>query len=722
LQRYLDIAVPAPLRRSFHYLPPTDFNTEAGPGCRIRVPFGNKQVNGMLLGYTDEIDTSASKLKRAEKLLDQKPVLPKSIFDLCIWASDYYHHPVGEVFGAAMPVLLRQGRLATREIEQFSLTEAGKDLDIESLKKAPKQQAALSFFKQNPEGANRADIDDISASVIRALIEKALIERKLASPGYFKFEGVEHQGINPSAEQQIAIDSIRKTGTYLLQGITGSGKTEVYLRLIERALEQGRQSLVLVPEIGLTPQTVQRFRARFRVPIAVLHSGLTDTERLHSWQDAASGHAGIVIGTRSAIFTPLAYPGLIVVDEEHDTSFKQHEGFKYSARDLAVLRGNLEQIPVLLGSATPSLESLHNAQRGKYSHLHLRERPIGIATENYSIISLKHQDTHNGFSDRLVKLMRQHLEASGQVLVFLNRRGFAPVLLCPECHWMANCARCDARLIYHLSRERLICHHCGFESRVPKQCTKCQSPSLLMLGLGTQRIEEHLKSLFPDTRVMRIDRDSTRLKGSFDSLLDEIAEGKPAVLVGTQMLAKGHHFSNVTLSVMVEIDSSFYSSDFKAIEHMGQLILQVGGRSGRAEKSGTVVIQTHFPEQPVLKQLISDGYGAFADTLLQERRETSLPPFSHQAIIRAESTSPTLSLTFLDEVAKVKAPPLVDLFGPFPSSMEKRQGRFRAILLLSSRSRQQLQRELDKRIISAEQSRQSKKVRWSVDVDPIDLF
>ena len=723
MQRYLDIAIQAPLRRSFHYLPPDEFPSDTRPGCRIRVPFGHKQVNGIFLGYTKDISMNQGKLRKAIKLLDLEPVLPKTIFDLCMWASNYYHHPVGEVFATAMPILLRQGRPATREIEQFILTDVGLRLNVESLSRAPRQQEAFSLLSQTVDGVSRQELKQVSTNTLRKLIDKGLIESRMSLPGRFKTDAINQQGIKPNAEQQAAIDAVGEDGTYLLQGITGSGKTEVYLRLIERMLEQGRQSLVLVPEIGLTPQTVQRFRTRFNAPIAVLHSGLPATARLRGWQDAASGNAGIVIGTRSAVFTPLAYPGLIVVDEEHDTSFKQHEGFKYSARDLAVLRGNMEKTPVLLGSATPSLQSLHNAQQGKYSHLYLRQRPFGVAPENYEIISLKHRETQSGFSSLLVKLMHQHLANNGQVLVFLNRRGYAPALLCPECHWMASCARCDARLTYHLSRNCLICHHCGSESLLPTHCEQCQSHSLLMLGLGTQRIEEHLNELFPNIRVMRIDRDSTRLKGSFDSLLNEINEGNPAILVGTQMLSKGHHFSNVTLSVMLEIDSSFYSTDFKAIEHMGQLILQVGGRSGRAKKTGTVAIQTHFPDQPALKQLIFEGYEAFAETILSERQKTGLPPFSYQAIFRAESTSSSLPLTFLTEVANSKATrSSVDIFGPFPSSMEKRQGRFRAILLLSSNSRQQLHAELSSRIGNIEQLKLGKKVRWSVDVDPIDLL
>jgi primosomal protein N' (replication factor Y) len=717
LQRYLDIAVPTPLRRSFHYLPPPDFPANIQPGSRIRVPFRNKKVTGILLGYVDSITTDKHKIKPAEELLDTAPIVPETLCKLCIWAADYYHHPIGEVFAAALPNLLRRGD--SPEDLQFVLTARGRETELKP--RAHRQRAMIDLLSQNPQGLSRDELGEFSSAIIHSLIDKELVTKEIVFQQPFSHTRTNYQGTQPTGEQNDAIEAINSPGTYLLQGVTGSGKTEVYLRLIERMLDQGLQSLVLVPEIGLTPQTLKRFETRFDIPITVVHSGLTDTERLRSWQQARTGQAGIVIGTRSAVFTPFAKPGLIIVDEEHDASFKQHEGFKYSARDLAVLRASWDKTPILLGSATPSLESLHNAISGKYTHLQLRKRPAGIAQETYQVISLKHKEPDTGFSPPLLKLMRQHLDAKGQILIFLNRRGFAPVLLCTKCHWMANCPRCDARMTYHLSSRRLICHHCTSESSVPQHCAQCQSSQLLLLGLGTQRIEEHLKLTFGDVPVLRIDRDSTRRKGSFDKLLDEINRQDPAILIGTQMLAKGHHFSNVTLSVMLEVDSSFYSADYKAMERMGQLILQVGGRSGRSEKPGTVAIQTHFPDQPLLKQLIDEGYNSFADTILSERRDNGLPPYCHQALVRAESTSRRLAMDFLEELEGANNPH-VDVFGPFPSSMEKRAGRYRALLMISSQSRQSLHKELKEKILTAESSKLGKKLRWSVDIDPIDLF
>jgi primosomal protein N' (replication factor Y) (superfamily II helicase) len=729
-QLILDIAVPTPLRRSFHYLPPDDFPSTTRPGCRLRVPFGSKQMVGVLLGYANE--SASDKLRHAIELVDTEPVMPETLLQLCVWAADYYHHPVGDVLASALPVLLRKGDTTERLIRRLFLATKGLETEPESIQRAPRQTEALRYLRQlAPAGASRDQLRQqaISTATIRALAARQLVEWQETniSPKTFKIADIDYSGITLNAEQSTALGAIETPDgageTFLIQGITGSGKTEIYLRAIESRLRRHQQVLVLVPEIGLTPQTVERFTHRFNLPIAVIHSGLTDKERLKSWQMAACGEAAIIIGTRSAVFTPMARPGLIVVDEEHDASLKQQDGFKYSARDLAVLRGRLEQISVLLGSATPSLESLHNAQLGKYRLLHLHHRPVGIETETYQVLSLKHQQVNEGFSKPLLQKMHTHLNNGSQVLVFLNRRGFAPVLLCQECHWIANCRRCDARLTCHLSMQRLICHHCGFETAIPKRCDQCQATQLTLLGLGTQRVEQFLKSQFPDIAVVRIDRDSTRRKGTLDTMLATFASGDPAILVGTQMVAKGHHFTNVTLSAIIDIDSSFYSADYKSMERMGQLILQVGGRSGRSNKPGSVVVQTHFPDQPALRQLINDGYTVFAENLLQERQANELPPFTYQALIRAESNSRTLAMEFLETLnGKNSRNPSVELLGPIPSTMEKRAGYYRALLLFSSPSRAALHAELSERIVLAENSALGRKVRWAVDVDPMDLY
>ena len=723
MKKYLNIAIPVPIRKSFHYLPPKNFPKDTLPGCRIKVPFGKKTLTGVLIDYSSKTTADEAKVKRAEELLDPSPILPIGVLKLCIWASQYYHHPVGEVLAAAIPSLLRKGHASIAEIEQFFLTTEGKDLGEDSLRNAPRQKEVIDLFCRTPHGLSRKELGHVSITAIQSLIKKKLLIKKSIKLQPFSFDEVYESDFSLSTEQQTAINLVGKTGVHLLQGVTGSGKTEVYLRLIEKRLRAGKQSLLLVPEIGLTPQALQRFQAAFKVNITVLHSALSDKERLMGWQNAASGYAGVIIGTRSSIFTPMANPGLIIVDEEHDSSFKQHQGFRYSARDLAVLRGKIENIPVLLGSATPSLESLNNVKLDKYSHLHLTQRPAGVTKEKYSIINLKHERLVNGFSGRLIEMINDNLSKKGQVLIFLNRRGFSPVLLCADCKWIAACSQCDARLTYHLSKSIMQCHHCGIESLQPDSCPECQNRELLKIGLGTERIEEYLKTIFPHTRIIRIDKDSTRKKDSFSRLLQEIEDGEPAILIGTQMLAKGHHFQNITLSVLVDIDSSFYSTDFRAEEQLGQIILQVGGRSGRNVREGSVAIQTHFPMQPLLNTLISDGYEAFAQKLLDDRKDNGLPPFKYQAVLRAESTSSSLALNFLDKAANEgEISPLVSIYGPFPSIMEKRAGLFRALIILSSSSRKHLHKELKNRIEYTERLQSGKKVRWSVDVDPIDLF
>lgn len=505
--------------------------------------------------------------------------------------------------------------------------------------------------------------------------------------------------------------------------MTGSGKTEVYFRLIEQTLKSKKQVLFLVPEIALTPQTISRFKTRFDVELAVLHSSISDKERATGWLRAMEGSVGIVLGTRSAVFTPFAKLGLIIVDEEHDISYKQQDGFRYSARDLAVLRGQFETCSVILGSATPSLESFHNVKSKKYELLSLTKRAGNAKREKYKLIDKSLLEINAGFTKSLKEQIANQLSSGHQVLVFLNRRGFAPVIICSSCKWIAQCSRCDARLTYHLKQNALICHHCGTMQHDVTRCQSCASTDVTALGLGTQRIEQTLKAAFPEIPILRIDRDSTRRQGKMTDFIREISKGMPAILVGTQLLAKGHHFPNVTLVAMLDIDASFYSSDYRALERLGQLILQVGGRAGRADQSGTVVIQTEFVTHPLLRKLIDDGYSAFANELLEERQKALLPPYRFHALIRAESKDLNLSRDFLEEIVHYNDPrESLSLLGPIPALMEKKAGKYRQMLILTSRHRQIMHHELEKIISLVERSNLARKVRWSIDVDPVDLF
>ena len=724
---YLDIAVPVPLRRSFTYLPPagTDAST-LQPGIRIEVPFGRQRLVGILMATTRHSKVQADKIKPAGRLIDHRPVLNKTILRICCWAADYYQHPIGDVLHTALPVLLRQGE-STAQMQERLVANIT-DPNQANLKRSPRQLLLLQSLIASTKGFIRPELRQkaFTNQIIRGLIDKGYAKwtktESLSLP-FDKTQVIRGAPMVLTAEQSSALNAVNEVGTHLLFGITGSGKTEIYLQAIERILRQGKQALVLVPEIGLTPQTIARFRSRFRVAVYALHSALTDRQRLAVWRQGYLGEAAVIIGTRSSIFTPMSSPGLIVVDEEHDVSFKQQEGFRYSARDLAVLRGQIEAIPVLLGSATPSLESYHNAVSGKYKLTTLKNRPNLAKTATYKLIGTQHQELQDGFSTPLIHLMKKHLDDGNQILVFLNRRGFSPVILCRQCGWTAECDRCDARMTYHISLAKVICHHCGAQAPVHRVCSKCGSDQLIPLGLGTQRLERALNDLFPGRRIIRIDRDSTRRKDAMEKIVTNINRGESAILVGTQLLAKGHHFPNVTLVAIVDIDSGFYSADYRAIERMGQLLLQVGGRAGRESKPGTVAIQTHFPEQAILKTIIDDGYSVFAEQQLAERLKYQLPPFTHQAIIRAEAINKDLAMQFLSELSQCTSPlPPVTMLGPIPSVMEKRAGRHRAQLLFTSHDRRALQSTLTQCVRLAEQSKMGRKVKWSVDVDPIDLF
>ncbi len=720
----LEIAIPAPLRKTFQYLP-TEGCEALKPGCRIRVPFGKQKLIGIFLGFSTRPTIDEVRMKHIIEIIDQEPVLSDRLLQLCHWATDYYHHPIGDVLSNALPVSLRKGAPAQEPNLNLTITDTGKAFDPADIGRAPRQRALLQAL-QLKSALNKDDLRDldIKSPVIAALVKKNLVAWQIREPDAKRSVDVirSYDQIEPSNQQQDAINLIDQPGTYLLHGITGSGKTEVYLRAIEEVLRKNEQALVLVPEIGLTPQTLNRFTQRFTVPIETIHSGLTNRERLKAWQNAAEGKAQIVIGTRSAIFTPLPNLGLLVVDEEHDGSFKQQEGFRYSARDLAVMRGQLEKIPVILGSATPALESLHNCNLGKYKLIKLPERSAGARRETYQLLNLRNKELKSGLSPELIVQIRDELEKGNQVLVFINRRGFAPVLFCQECQWIAKCDRCDARLTLHLERRFLMCHHCGVQLRVPNKCGECHSGQFIPLGAGTQRVEETLSSIYPTYPIYRIDRDSTLSKGSLENLVNRIQEGQPAILVGTQMLAKGHHFAGVTLVAMLEIDAGFFSSDYKAMERTGQLILQVGGRAGREARQGKVMLQTQFADQPILQQLIRDGYSAFAETILAERKLNDLPPFTYQCLFRAESTQRNSAMDFLEEVsAKLPPEPSVEMLGPIPQTMEKRAGRFRAQLLFSSRSRSLLHRLVKEGVAVAQASKRSNRIRWSLDIDPVDL-
>jgi primosomal protein N' (replication factor Y) len=658
----LQVAVPSPLYTTLDYLPPENV-PDLQPGMRVQVPLKGKSKVGILLSVAQQSAIPHAKLRPAIAVLDSAPLVPPMILQLLQWASEYYCHPIGEVMQVCLPGLLRRGRET-----------------------------------KNVAFAARA-INDITQT----------------------------SALELNSAQQHAVETIGNAkgfNTFLLDGVTGSGKTEVYLQAITRILANQGQALILVPEIGLTPQMLARFRQRFAVPIAVLHSKLTDKERFKTWLAAKAGEIPIVIGTRSAVFTPLSKLGLIILDEEHDVSFKQQSGFRYSARDLAIMRGHMENIPVLLGSATPSLESLQNVVQGRHERLSLPNRAGTATLPHFSVIDVRRQSLDEGLSTPLLDAIKQHVQQGSQVLLFLNRRGYAPTLLCHQCGWHADCQRCDARLTLHQKPRQLFCHHCGKAAAVPSHCAKCQSTALLALGLGTERVELALERHFPDITRVRIDSDTTRRKGSLQQMLDNIHAGQSQILIGTQMLAKGHHFPNVTLVGIVHADQSLFSADFRAVERLGQLITQVAGRAGRAAKAGEVMLQTHHPDHPLLQQLLREGYQPFSQTLLTERQAAQLPPFAYLTLINAEALQqqePQKFLQAVAEIARANAGSEVQVLGPIPALMERRAGHYRAQLLLRSNTRRLLQEVLKQLINRITALAATRKVRWSIDVDPQEM-
>ena len=728
------VAVPVPVDRLFDYLAPEHGEPLAAkPGVRLEVPFGKGKKVGFLVEIAQDSAYDTGKLKHVLSILDDKPLISAKDLRLLHWAGRYYHHPLGEVFSAAFPVALRQGKPAQVPTEKcYAVTESGMIADREQLRRAPKQQVVLEKLQSRPEGFAESELNAWNENwrpALKALLEKQLVQQVADLPSLREQVIVRGSQLPPNPQQQAAINAVCEAlgrfGVFLLEGVTGSGKTEVYMQIISAVLARGQQVLVLLPEITLTPQLEARFRQRFAVDISVSHSKLSDSQRQTAWLRMQQGRCSILLGTRSALFTPLINPGLIILDEEHDASFKQQEGFRFSARDVAVVRGKLLNIPVLLGSATPALETLHNVDKQRYRLLHLPERAGNASAPVLQLLDIRNKKMHEGICDALIEDIRKTLAKKEQALLFLNRRGFAPTLICHGCGWVARCQRCDANLVIHYDEGLLRCHHCGREQRLIQLCPACKTGALTPLGLGTERVEKVLAGLFADKTIVRLDRDSTQHKGSLETYLEQINQGKVDIILGTQMLAKGHHFPNVTLVAILDVDSGLFSIDFHAAEKLAQMIVQVSGRAGREEKPGKVVMQTRQPEHPLLTTLITQGYRQFAKTALAERKQASLPPFSYQALLRAQAGTAELPQQFLNavaELAQAQNLPHLQVLGPVSAPMARRAGLYRYQLLFQSIRRQELHRLLDTLMPNIGKLKSAQKVRWSLDVDPADLY
>jgi primosomal protein N' (replication factor Y) len=715
------VALDIPLSKLFDYLAD---DIEAGDvGRRVKVPFGRKEQVGLLLETSNTADCPPEKLKRVIAVDRAHAPLAEDVLSLFRFCASYYHYPIGQVAMAALPTALRRWQFqAPKAAVRYALTPEGR----QSLAASLPARAAAQHRLASRLTAGAADSAEL-ASLCR---NTSLLLQSWLDQGWLELEGAHQDAGRPEppqllSEQQSACAQVtarlHEFAPFLLHGITGSGKTEVYLRMVEQVLANGRQSLILVPEIGLTPQFTQRVAARFPdTLISVLHSGLAEGERLQRWQQAMEGKARIVLGTRLAVFTPLPELGLIIVDEEHDASFSQQEGLRYSARDLAVFRARQRSIPVMLGSATPSLESWHNAESGRYTLLNLPLRATGAKLPVLHLIDIRQQALDEGLSPPALKAIGATLARGEQVLVFINRRGYAPVLHCSACAWVAPCPRCSSRLTLHLRDHRLRCHHCGHEEKIPPQCPACGNPDIRAVGHGTQRVEEALARHFPAANIVRADRDATRRKGSWETMQAQIHAGDANLIIGTQLIAKGHDFPNLTLVVVLDADGALFSLDFRAEERLFAQLMQVAGRAGRADKPGQVLIQTGFPEHPLFTHLVAHDFADFAREQLSNRQQGELPPFSRQAVLRAEAAKLDDALDWL-QAARALAPALagVEIFDPVRAPMLKKAGLERAQLWLQSVSRadlQQLLREWMPRL----HAQAARNIRWHLDVDPAE--
>jgi primosomal protein N' (replication factor Y) len=738
----LRVVIDAPLRTPFDYLPPAGLTPAGVPlGVRVRVPVGKRDTIGFVVDYAAAASVSPDALKAVHQVLDNAALFDPALLQLLRWTADYYHHPLGEVIAAALPRALRDGAPAAAQVERWSATAAGlAALAADDARRAPKQQALLALLADSPGGMSGATIAPRLAhwrEAARALLQRGWIERHQADAPAPALRPL-HCGPDAapadagrtapalSAAQIAAVAQIDSgAGTYaawVLQGATGSGKTEVYLQCAARVLARGASVLVMVPEIGLTPQLVQRFRARLDVDIAVLHSGLSDAERLAAWRAARAGRARVVLGTRSAVFAPLPDLGLIVVDEEHDSSYKQHDGgCRYSARDLALVRAQQAHLPVVLGSATPAFETLQNLIGGRYRGLALPRRDDQAPAPRLALVDVRAHTVRQGLSNPVIDAMRRHLAADGQVLVFINRRGYAPTLLCSACGWIAPCHACDARLTVHRASGQLRCHHCGAAEVLPPRCLRCGF-AVKPVGQGTERVEETLQELFPEQALLRLDRDTASRPEQLDAIVEGVLSGAARILVGTQMVTKGHHFPGISLVVVLNADQGLFSTDFRAAERLAQTIVQVAGRAGREHKQGEVLIQTEYPEHPLLQGLLSGGYEGFAATAMLEREAARWPPFGRLAVLRASTRASDGALEFLAAARQLSpATREVRLLGPVAAAMARRADRYHAQLLIESAERGPLHRFIDDWLPQVESLARARRVRYALDVDPIDI-
>lgn len=775
----ISVALPVPLYRVFDYLAPKAATATAAAlpviGARVEVPFGRQTLIGIVTAHVSSADSpiATNKLKTIKRVLDDEPLLDSDMLALARWLARYYHYPLGDTLSVMLPTLIRQGKPLDLLITHWRILPHVTDSDFSA--QASRQKQQFEMLKLHGKHGASEDVlllEGMERAFLNKLEAKGLIEHYLEPKAAPNLPSLAKMPLDLNDEQAAAVAAIVGAfdqGVYqgfLLNGVTGSGKTEVYLQAMQPILAAGRQVLVLVPEIGLTPQTKDRFAQRFAAQILLLHSGLNNTQRMQGWQDCRQGHAQIIIGTRSSVLHPFANLGLIIVDEAHDLSYKQQDTLRYHAADVALYRGYQANIPVVLGTATPSLEQFKLVEDSKLSELRLTKRaglataatlqlvdarsapthfsaqPIEAAkghpptqntTSQPSLLSTSDHLQNTGLTDATIKAIRQTLEAGEQVLIFLNRRGYAPILLCGACGWQADCPRCSAHLTLHHSQlnqhqpSYLKCHHCDWQAAIPHACPDCGSRNLDAVGMGTTRLTESLHALFsnPQTSktvypLIQIDRDTTRRKDSWEDIYRRINTGDPAILVGTQMVAKGHHFPKVTLVCMPNADRGFLSPDFRSPEHTAQLMIQVAGRAGRGDKPGRVLIQTVQPDNPLLLKLVRDGYQDFALALLAERQMMGLPPYTYAALIRCEGKSIERTTQALNDAKSIlPAPNQLAILGPIDAPMKKKNSRYHSQLLLLSKQRPHLHQVLNHWWPQVLELPSAKYLKLTLDIDPV---
>ena len=702
-------------------------------GCRVLVPVGTREVYGVVISQNQKPGMSEDGAPRTDvrkiiKFIDSAPVFNSSVISLLLWASSYYHYPPGEVFFSALPPLLKNGSPARLPaIEGWERTDPEEPEKL--LSRLTRGREAWNCLKDQCLSAADFKNMGISGAVLKSLENKGLIRRinlrERKSPWQQQTITVNHEFVmNEEQSRAVSeISSLSGFNVFLINGVTGSGKTEVYLNLIEKIILKGLQAMVLVPEINLTPQTVSRFYRRFAVPIVCINSAMSARERLNAYLLFSEGSAAILIGTRSAVFTPMKFPGIIIIDEEHDSSFRQEDGFRYHTRDLAAVRARLENIPIVLGSATPSLESLYNVKIGKFHEIKLLRRAGNAQQAKIIPIDMRREIITQGLSDSLLLSIKAELEQDNQVLIMLNRRGYAPKIICHDCGYVFSCQNCDSNLCYHQDRHILLCHHCETRYPVPTQCPMCGSSGLTITGNGTEQLESCLRECFPNESIVRIDRDSVTRKGVLEQYLQEINEKKHRIIVGTQMLAKGHDFPEVTLVGIIDIDSSLISDDFRSQEKLAQLIIQVSGRAGRSLKKGKVLLQTYWPRHPLLEQLILDGYDAFAREELSKREKLRLPPLTCHTVIRGNSPSHRNLSDLMDEIYFLMQDvaggfPHIRIHPPMAAVMERKGNRYYLNIVAEADTRGEMQKFLTALVKRRNELRHLCGCRAVIDVDP----